>query len=887
MTLSKKLFTWVDVEDVFSELENNQELPDWIIWIRVYWSGLVLGVKPDSTDITITWIRNIFSPRFDPLDNSIILESEGMKNERRLSIDIEELERFNSKQIITPTFARPSVLSKNVEIIKPDLPLNSPPIIVFHSFKGGVGKTLTAITLASLISENEPKRRVLLIDGDLEAPGISWTLSKRIPDPPIAYSDLLAIIHSDPDPNLDSSLDLISNYLENSIVDNIIVLPSYRTREHFNRIQITPESLTKNIQNPYILTTFLASLGKKLNVSTIIVDLRAGLSELSAGLILDSRVNRVLVTSLNPQSIEGTCNLLNLISLRPDSKPQSEDDPIPFVIINQIPIKYQKSYYNEERNQLLNSLNPFLPKDQENITDFPIIEIEQKESLFVISKNWDQIREEISSSSFKSSVKQLSELFTISSYNIESSMSSTIEEVIEYRKRIENFAYSMIYSDNNQIDKFLTTNSIKDLVTRFSNQVPIAIIMGPKGSGKTYLYNQFTRRIRWDVFAREVSDQEHLINSFILPVIQSRNSIRENREKALFARSEVAKMLKSGNVSDDLCISDFVGKNLARKFSDKEWRQIWLQCIAASAGYNIDDTSSWDSFLMDLKREKKSIIAIFDGLEDLFQDIYSNENQIIALRSLLQDIPRYLEQIPGNNVGIMVFVRKDIASHSISQNFSQFEARYSAYQLKWELLDALRLVKWVILESGYDKFSSSDISQLKKDELLRDLLKVWGKKLGKDNAKESNSAQWVIGALSDFNGQIQPRDIVRFLHLAAEKSQSEGWPDRLLTPTAIRKSIKECSLEKLDEVKRENKQIEPILVQLDELDQINKKIPFIAGDLQLNKEQIALLKENGMILIEGELCYMPEIIRQGLSFTYSAGARPRVIMYSKQRLNWN
>jgi len=94
---------------------------------------------------------------------------------------------------------------------------------------------------------------------------------------------------------------------------------------------------------------------------------------------------------------------------------------------------------------------------------------------------------------------------------------------------------------------------------------------------------------------------------------------------------------------------------------------------------------------------------------------------------------------------------------------------------------------------------------------------VWGKKLGQDNSREARTSAWVLDALSDFNGQIQARDLVRFVHFAAERSgQDTRWPDRILTPTAIRESLPACSAQKVEEISKENSVLREVFAALSE-----------------------------------------------------------------------
>src|ERR1043166_8320189 len=60
-------------------------------------------------------------------------------------------------------------------------------VICFYSYKGGTGRTMSLANVACLIARNlADSERVLAIDWDLEAPGLSYYL------PPAANSDSLS-----------------------------------------------------------------------------------------------------------------------------------------------------------------------------------------------------------------------------------------------------------------------------------------------------------------------------------------------------------------------------------------------------------------------------------------------------------------------------------------------------------------------------------------------------------------------------------------------------------------------------------------------------------------------------------------------------------------------
>ena len=82
--------------------------------------------------------------------------------------------------------------------------------------------------------------------------------------------------------------------------------------------------------------------------------------------------------------------------------------------------------------------------------------------------------------------------------------------------------------------------------------------------------------------------------------------------------------------------------------------------------------------------------------------------------------------------------------------------------------------------SGLTEDAVIDASDSKLTEYM---LAAWGEKMGTERSREARSRGWFMAALSDFNGNIQARDIVRFLEESARGSVEDArWADRLLVP---------------------------------------------------------------------------------------------------------
>ena len=264
---------------------------------------------------------------------------------------------------------------------------------------------------------------------------------------------------------------------------------------------------------------------------------------------------------------------------------------------------------------------------------------------------------------------------------------------------------------------------------------------------------------------------------------------------------------------------------------------------------------------------------------------------------MIDNLPNKLAEIRQANLGLIIFLRRDFLRSTIRQNLQQFENQYRAYDLYWDQDSFLRLVFWLCIQSQVIGAEKRSLETLSVEDIKVELQKLWGKKLGTDKSKEAYSASWVFAALTDFNGRLQARDIVRFIYQAAkitvdrsQEVQSEKWfTSRLLPPQAIRRALKPCSEEKVKEAKEEYPAFR-IWVE----DKIptykpdDQKIPFALERLDINTNTVQILELMGVIYEdkekdEQERYYMPEIFREGLGFSGKV-ARPRIIALKRKIL---
>jgi MinD-like ATPase involved in chromosome partitioning or flagellar assembly len=883
-----RLYTWVDAEEVLLRM---QQWPEWLVWARAYWDELTMGIRPGTQVQAKDWLYQVYDPRFrinpeqEMVEGLIVLESLP-NHERTLPVFFEETEEEPSTPKLTPSLSRPAVIWPPSEDIEyPDiLPSDLPPVVAFHSFKGGVGRTTHALALAQALTSKNQK--VLLVDGDMEAPGISWVFERRLPNSPVSFADLLALAHGDPSPEAVDAIQLVADRLLSSVTDGIFVLPSFRSNERFSSIEIRPEHLIVGAKNPFILTNILANIGKVLGVDVVIVDLRAGISELAAGLILDPRVYRIFVTTLSGQSISGTIRLLELLG---EKSPSTRDtDPLPTLIITQVPENEQGSdLVLEADNKLLEASRKIIGEDRELlrvITPFA-------DSLLVLPPAWEDVINRLQRSGIVDAVRPLVEWLPGQQAQ---KIATSLTDLKSQRQQLQDRAKQSIYAENAEVEEFLATNPLRKLASDNRHRLPIVVIVGAKGSGKTYTFLQIVYRENWQIFVRDAGVGEIESNAVICPLLESSNLQASAKKRVQEVRMQAAKVLGFGISENSVAIQDYIRNGCALDLHEGQWRDRWLDVIALGIGFapqNKDsrtETSKVEgagrTLTEHLVKTKNQLIVVIDGLEDLFQNFAIEERQQIALRALLQDVPEWLGQQPGLPLGIIIFVRRDMVLATVRQNAAQMMARYEPYALKWDREEALRLVAWVAnLATILPSINITQLHDMSEVELTEALIPLWGKRLGSERSKEAGSARFTLAALSDFRGQIQARDLVRLLHLAAKGSVNDTrFQDRILVPPAIKGALPECSREKIQEIENENTSLKNVFAKLRDLPEANRKIPFIRDTIQLSVEEMKILEDNGVVIREKDEYYMPEIFRLGLGFLLTAAGRPKVIALARR-----
>lgn len=882
--------TWLDVERLFKKQTAHGTV----------YSAPITGIHCYSNSVEIEfngapeaakeWIVNIFGTAYDEASNSISLRL----GEIQYPVIFIKSDPLTDASISYPLWSDVAYVDR-IEGIK-NLPqpwTSGPRVTAFHSFKGGVGRTtaLMSYVAATLESAEQDSVRLLVVDADLEAPGISFWLDSRN-RPTVSFTQFLEALHYPP-VSVGHTLDFFAQELKKTSLDvgsarrEVFVLPSALALEAMMDMPVKPEHLARNPNNPWQLSEHLRALGERLGATHIFVDLRAGLSELSSPLLFDPRVEHFFVTTVAAQSVIGMSAILERLYALQASMDEAADAK-PTVILSMLTPELRQLPAYREAIEALNQAYP-APETEVMSTGFELLECDFSPTLMSLGSFRDALNAAPVASSLYPEARTWARNFiatgnptTIKNPQAPQPAQNSAESLHRLCTRVE-------FAEQVDGDEMLATEPLRNLGKHFAQELPNAVSIGAKGAGKTFTFLQVCRAKVWSAFLDKLEVQHAAtISANIFPALWSSNLFPTATESVRTARqlflSTSGTTSRAGTQADiDSLISS------ALRNGPRDWAAFWDELICAQVGVNCSSLSQLNAWLVDNKRE---LVLIFDGIEDHFSDL-EDMNSSDAVRALLQ-LPNRLSEITNRKIGAIVFVRADYVRQVIRQNVAQYLARFKPFALEWTPESFLRLSYWLCGHASIVEADPAKSEELTVSEILLSLEKLWGKKLGKADSKEARSAIWVFGVLCDLNGRFQARDLVRFLRFAAEiektKNTNTVWSDRVLAPESMRQAIPKSSEEKVQEAVKE---IAVLRIWVEELNRrpiSERKVPFDPAKLGMNSEAINNLRELGVIYEDidqphsPDRYYLPEIYRQGLKFETSVGGRPRTLALLKRNL---
>ena len=482
------LFTWVDVDRVFVDLESDGAWPGWLCEIDAYWHGVRIVVTEGTTDDEVwNFLKQVLGPLTVDCDNQLILLDavSAEARDRSLVVDIEHSLGCSDSDP-RPQWAPGRVIAKLSAPLDPKAAKAIPDgvsICAFHSFKGGVGRTLHCVATATAIAGRGS--RVLLVDADLEAPGITWMWQAQSLRADFAFEDFLALVHGSKDDEFVEAIELGAKFLANQEVDGVVVMPARRDYSRLEPTRIEPVDLLTSDRDPFLLTGALAALARRLGVDVVLVDLRAGISELNAPLLLDSRVHRVMVSTISDQSVRGTLRVLEELGRRAPARAGS-DDPSVTVLLTQFSARNHQDRLEEVAAQLSSAVSGVVDSDSSGSeADSAAVIMTSQFDVQPLNPgaSWVEVRAAVTATRLEQAMAQLMQMLLPAGPTRNAGRSHLRSDALDTMRRdLARFAQDMVFAEKSDSEDFLPTAALENLAESHRTEVPVEVIIGAKGS---------------------------------------------------------------------------------------------------------------------------------------------------------------------------------------------------------------------------------------------------------------------------------------------------------------------------------------------------------------------------------------------------------------------
>ncbi|KVC89224.1 ATPase [Burkholderia ubonensis] len=906
----ERLLTWLDVERLLKQRTALwTRLPAGVLSVDCFASGMEVRHSADA-EMVDTWLSHVFGHAYQRDHRSICLRIGEAGYPVELTLDAESA---------VPAMGQNYPLWREVTYLPTDVvgegnsgaqPLirylantptaweTGPDLVSFHSFKGGVGRTTSLMTYvaACMRESSSGPKKILVVDADLEAPGVSFWLDD-VNRPTVSFVQLLEALHYPP-AGIDATLDFFAQELRKTSLSvegvqrELFVLPAALDLAEIQDMPVAPEQLARNPTNPWQLSDHLHALGQRLGVDAVFIDLRAGLSELASPILFDPRVDHFFVSTVAPQSVQGMAEVLRrLYAFNRQLPAVQQGDARPTVVLSLLTKELRDAVHYE---QALKTLSEAYPTDDALNPGLQWLEAEFLSTLMSIGS----VREALvalpqSNRLFASASEWAKALYTTSVPTLPvvptGDISAATSSRQEYAKRLHEVCKAAEFADSSATSAILATEPLLNLGKHYANELPNLLMIGAKGAGKTFTFRQLVGVGAWQRFLNKLGfDSASTTDAAIFPVLWSDNIEDKPNGEIKLAQGRTLDSIHGDKQS-------LLGASAVRRLIDEalksppgHWEDFWDSLIARQFGISEGGLRAVNQALA---AHSTRVVFVFDGIEDAFKDA-NDGHAAEAIHALLR-LPNRISELDNRRLGAIVFARADYVQATIRQNLGQWLQRFQPFRLQWNPESFLRLAFMLSCQAGIHSNEPKSAESLRIEELKVELERLWGKKLGGEKSKEAHSARWVYAALCDLKGNVQARDLVRFLKFAAELEATrtgQTWPDRVLAPESMRKAIPYCSVEKVNEAKSEIAPLKKWTELMEQNGIRNLKVPFSLEQAQLNPSLLGALQEIGVIYedVDGNLgeerLFLPEIYRYGLGFETSAAGRPRTQSLLKKNI---
>ncbi|MEA5579204.1 ParA family protein [Anabaena sp. UHCC 0451] len=695
-----------------------------------------------------------------------------------------------------------------------DIPTKKPFIVTFYSFKGGVGRSTALGVVAGILATR--KRRVVMIDFDLEAPGISVMFGQDIENTAGENFGVLDYLHQrslTPEENIPNIADCIQQINLQTRGELFLVPVGEYDENYIHRLaDLEMRSFYRAGKNA--VKQLIEDIKKQLEPDVILIDARPGFNDVGAISLFDLADMGIICFSPTDQSFEGLRWVVQ--AARKQQKYQGKPDvrflltPVPAVASEQHQI-----WINKVENWI---------EDNWGLPD----EITIGQLYYEVLYNPNIVT---LSSLVNNVPKTLLDAYLPLTDAIDTSLPDPdikpviVTETVDNRRKIlQELRFQAATAQELQPDDIPGIFQRTEDFPRFlSNR--IWLIRGAKGTGKSLLFRLFVEQPK---AAKELAqsdvnlDHVHFISGHGQPRVSStilesldlesyEQQVGENDWQFFWLNYALLQLCHHQHELRSLSNLDEKLVALSQQENPSHSNIIsWL--VERSQSPSKRPQAADELRLIDrcLQQKNQIIWLLYDELDAGFGS--SPKDYDRRRRSLEALLAWWLES--GNNLKQIVpkiFLREDIWNQLNFTNTGHYNGRL--LRLRWEEADLWRLVLRQALQSSESlrKFLEKtlgvtverlDIIGL--EQLRQSLYPLWGEKMGR--TKKAYTYNWVRTRIADGHNNCFPRSLILLLEEAVKKETdflTEYSSDITLRPKALIDAFPYVSQQRVTEVRNE------------------------------------------------------------------------------------
>jgi len=721
-----------------------------------------------------------------------------------------------SDVLMAPEPEQPAILDED----SPKRPL----VVTFYSFKGGVGRSTALGLVAGILATRN--RRVVMVDFDLEAPGISVLFQndlENINEEQYGVLDYLHQRYLTPDLDVPTIEHCISQVNLDTRGELFLVRAGEYNENYIHRLadldRHTLQSFYRGERgeiNP--VQQLIRDIEKRLDPDVILIDARPGFNDTSAIALFDLADMAIICFLPTDQSYEGLRWVVQAVKKQKDyqGKPDIHflltpippvGDELQRIWTNKVESWIEENWGLPEKTKVEELYNEILYNP--NIATLSSLVNNVSNSLLVeylpIADVIDASLPDIKSSLATTNVEEQNIL------NELCFQAATAQE-------LESSSIPNIFHRTEDFPKFLTNK--------------IWLIRGAKGTGKSLLFRLFVEQSETakDLASSDVDlNNVHFIAGHGQPTLHGQilesadlasyeEQVGENNWQSFWLNYALLQLCRALPEVRSLFNPDEHLVTLSSQPNPEHAEMVsWLadKTNSPQSGDRLRAVDRW------LQQNSQRVWLLYDELDAGFGstqiDYLRRKRALEALLAWWLESGTSLKSIVPK-----IFLREDIWHQLNFTNKGHYTGR--SLQLRWDEADLWRLVLRQSLTSSETLSKSFEeklgvtvdrLNTIELEQLRTSLYPLWGERMGR--TKKAYTYNWVRTRIADGQKNCFPRSLVLLLQKAVEAEKNfltEYSSEIVLRPKALIEALPYVSEQRVDEVRNEYPELAEYLTKL-------------------------------------------------------------------------